>query len=104
MEVNLTPEERSGYTRSRAHRSDGARREDEGKGRREAKSFYLTRVNAKENERRERERKRERRRTYPINQSTVSRRYSGNLSSLDDFRVDHRREESSARDRRENKV
>lgn len=46
----------------------------------------------------------ERQDTYPINQSTVSRRYSGNLSSLDDFRVDHRREENSARDSRENKV
>lgn len=43
--------------------------------------------------------------TYPINQSTVSRRYSGNLSSLDDFQTDHRREESSAcAENRGNKV
>lgn len=88
-----------------ADRSDSARHEDEregGAGGREKRdgAFYFIRV-AKENEKREKERDK---RTYPINQSTVSRRYSGNLSSLDDFRVDHRREESSARDRRENKV
>jgi len=86
-------------------RGRGGERGEEGEVRDGA--FYFICV-AKENEERERERERETERdrgqTYPINQSTVSRRYSGNLSSLDDFRVDHRREESSARDRRENKV
>lgn len=64
MEVNLTPEERSEYTRPRTgHRSDSARREGEGEGERKKKRrslFYFVRVDG------EREREREERETEDL--------------------------------------